>query len=115
MKTFSYKGYTGSIEVSEEDNCLFGRVLDLPKDTMITYEGETVSQLREDFIGAVDDYIAYCDEAGISPCKSYSGSLNIRISSETHRRIAQLAKKDGLSINAFIRQALDKQIASMSL
>ena len=55
MKTLTYKGYIGSIEISDEDNCLFGKVLDLPKDTMISYEGETVSELKEDFIGAVDD------------------------------------------------------------
>ena len=64
MKTLNYKGYVGSIEVSDEDNCLFGKVLDLPKDTMISYEGETVSELKEDFKGAVDDYITYCESAG---------------------------------------------------
>ena len=39
MNTMNYKGYIGSIEVSEEDNRLFGKVLALPHDTMITYEG----------------------------------------------------------------------------
>ena len=37
MKTLTYKGYIGSIEISDEDNFLFGKVLDLPKDTMISY------------------------------------------------------------------------------
>ena len=90
MKTLNYKGYIGSIEVSEEDNCLFGKILDLPNDTMISYEGETVEQLKSDFMEAVDAYIAYCKENGIAPHKSYSGSLNIRVH-------------------------LDKQIAAMSL
>lgn len=113
MKTLTYKGYVGSIEISDEDNCLFGKVLDLPKDTMISYEGETVSDLKEDFKEAVDDYIAYCKESGITPRKSYSGSLNIRISPETHSQIAILAKQAGMSINAFIRSAVEKQIATM--
>ena len=46
MKTLIYKGYIGSVEISDEDNCLFGKVLDLPKDTMISYEGETVLELK---------------------------------------------------------------------
>lgn len=71
----NYKGYIGSIEVGEEDNCLFGKVPALPHDTMITYEEETVAELREDFHGAVDDYLAYCEEEGIEPRKSYSGAL----------------------------------------
>ena len=47
MKTLIYKGYIGSVEISDEDNCLFGKVLDLPKDTMISYEGETVTWFPE--------------------------------------------------------------------
>ncbi len=110
MSTMNYKGYIGSIEVSEEDNCLFGKVLDLPSDTAITYEGETVAELKADFEGAVDDYLAYCKEAGIQPRKSYTGTLNIRISPDTHSRIAALASKAGISINAYIRQTLDRQV-----
>ena len=108
-----YKGYIGSIEVSEEDNCLFGKVLALPHDTMITYEGNTVTELRDDFHGAVDDYLIHCKEAGIEPRKSYSGALNVRISPETHSKVALLAKQAGISINAFIRKAVESQIAAM--
>ena len=114
MKTLTYKGYVGSIRYkSDEDNCLFGKVFDLPKDTAISYEGETVAHLKEDFKGAVDDYIAHCKEAGITPRKSYSGSLNIRISPEIHSRIAILAQQAGISINAFIKKAVENQIATM--
>lgn len=111
MKTLTYKGYIGSIEISDEDNCLFGKVLDLPKDTMISYEGETVSELKEDFKGAVDDYMAYCKEAGITPHKRYSGSLNIRISPEIHSRIAMLAKEAGITINRYIKKTLEEKLA----
>ena len=113
MNTMNYKGYMGSIEVSVEDNCLFGKVLALPHDTMITYEGETVAELREDFHDAVDNYLAYCKAEGIEPRRSYSGMLNVRISPEAHSKIAMLAKQAGISINAFIRNAVDKQIAAM--
>lgn len=113
MRTLSYKGYTGSIEASEADNCLYGQVIGLPDDTMISYEGETVSELKNDFQGAVDDYLAYCEEEGIEPRKSYSGSLNVRLSPELHSRVAVLAKQAGISINAFIKKAVEKQVAVM--
>lgn len=114
MNTMNYRGYIGSIEISEDDNCLYGKVLALPHDTMITYEGQTVSELREDFHGAVDDYLAMCQAEGIEPRKSYSGVLNVRISPETHSKVAILAKQAGISINAFIRNAVEKQIAALS-
>lgn len=113
MNTMNYKGYVGSIEVSEEDDCLFGKVLALPHDTMITYEGNTVAELREDFHGAVDDYLIHCEAEGIEPRKSYSGALNVRISPEVHGKVAMLAKQAGISINAFIRNAVEKQVAAM--
>ena len=65
MNTMSYIGYIGSIEVSEKDNCLFGKMLALPNDTMITYEGETVAELRDDFHEAVEDYLIHCKAEGI--------------------------------------------------
>lgn len=108
MNTMVYKGYIGSVEISEEDNCLYGKVLYLPNDTAITYEGSTVAELRKDFEGAVDDYIIYCKENGIAPQKSYSGTLNVRISPETHSRLAMLARKMGVSLNAYIKETLDK-------
>lgn len=113
MNTMSYKGYIGSIEISEEDNCLFGKVLALPHGTMITYEGETVAGLKNHFHRAVDDYIAHCEAEGIEPRKSYSGALNVRISPEVHSKVAMLAKQAGISINAFIKTAVEKQVAAM--
>lgn len=113
MNKLRYKGYVGSVEMSEEDNCLYGHVLDLPHETEITYEGETVAQLKEDFMNAVDGYIAYCESKGVQPCKSCKGALNIRISPDAYTKIAQIAAQAGISINAFVRQAIDKQIAAM--
>lgn len=113
MKTLRYKGYVGSIEASEEDNCLYGQVLDLPNDTAITYEGTTIAELKADFIGAIDDYLISCAEKGVAPRKSYSGTLNIRISPEIHSRLAQMASAEGITLNALIRHSLEKQLESV--
>lgn len=113
MNTLSYKGYVGSVELSEEDNCLYGKVLDLPDNTLISYEGNTVTELRDDFHAAVDDYLSQCVAEGITPYKSYSGALNVRLTPEIHSKVAMLSKKAGISINAFIRRAVEAAISSM--
>ena len=59
MELLKYKGYTGSVDYSEEDNCLYGKVLGMSKN-MITYEGQDVNELRKDFEGAIDDYLIVC-------------------------------------------------------
>lgn len=111
MNTMKYKGFIGSVAYSEDDNVFFGKVEGI--NALVNFEGESVSELTQAFHDAVNDYLAFCEEEGISPHKSYTGTLNVRISPETHSRIAILANRTGISINAFIKQALDKQVAAM--
>ncbi len=105
MGLLKYKGYTGSVDYSEEDNCLYGKVLGMNKDT-ITYEGQDVNELRQDFEGAIDDYLASCKARGRKPRVPYSGNLNIRITPEIHSKIAMMAMQAGTTINGFIRDTL---------
>ena len=105
MGYLKYKGYTGSVEYSEEDKCLFGKVQGLTIDS-ITYEGNTVEELTKDFEGAVDDYLRLCEEKGIKPRKPYNGVLNVRLTPEIHSGAAMAAKKAGITINAFIKNAV---------
>lgn len=111
MNTLKYKGYIGSVAFSEKDNVFFGKIEGI--DGLVNFEGESVKELTDAFHQAVEDYIEYCKEEGLEPHKSYSGSLNIRLSPEVHSKIAILAKQAGISINAFIKLAVEKQVATM--
>lgn len=113
MNTLTYNGYIGTVNFSEKDGCFFGKIEGI--DGLVNFEGESVSELVEAFHEAVEDYVAYCEMEGIEARKSYSGSLNIRISPETHSRIATLAKQAGISINAFIKDAIERKVASVLL
>lgn len=80
--TMEYKGYVGSVEFSEEDGLFYGKVMGIR--ALISYEGSTAAELVNDFHGAVDDYLALCEENHTEPERAYKGSFNVRIS-----RIAQ--------------------------
>ncbi len=99
-KTFSYKGYLGSIEFSLDDNCLFGKILFI-KD-LINYEAETLNDLKKEFEIAVDDYLKVCKENGWNPDKSFSGTFNIRITPELHRKASEKAINNSQTLNEFI-------------
>ena len=92
---------------------LFISLLASSSNRFVNFEGESVAELTNAFHEAVDDYLAYCAEEGIEPHKSYSGSLNVRLTPDIHSRVAYLAKQAGVSINSFIRTAVEKQIAAM--
>lgn len=110
MGYLRYKGYWGSVEYSEEDNCLFGKVYGLTKDTAIIYEGNTLEMLKADFEAGIDSYLESCERRGVKPKKAFSGSLNIRIPSEIHGKITMIAEETGISINSVIREMLEKQL-----
>ncbi len=111
MKPLTYKGYIGTVNFSDKDNVFFGKIEKI--DGLVNFESESVNELTNAFHQAVDDYLEYCIMENVEPRKSYTGNLYVRVSPETHSRIAILAKQMGISINAFIKEALDKQLASM--
>ena len=107
-KVFNHKGYTGSIEVSLEDGCLFGQIL-FVNDT-VTYEAESVSQLETEFIAAVDDYLETCEEIGVSPDKPFSGTFNVRIGPDLHQQAVKAAFMDSLKLNEFVTLAIKERL-----
>lgn len=109
MGYLRYKGYTGSVEFSEEDDCLFGKVQGL-HGTLISYEGATIDEIREDFKGAIDEYLESCKDRGIKPAKPYSGRFVVRMTSDLHSRVAAMAETTGTTINEFITRAVTNEL-----
>jgi len=64
MKFLKYKNYTGSIEYSDEDDILFGRVMGI--ESILTYHGETGNELLLCFQETIDNYLELCEEENIS-------------------------------------------------
>ena len=114
MGYLKYKGYSGSVEYSEADDCLFGKVQGMDKDC-ISYEGETLSGLRHDFEEAVDAYLESCKERGVIPRRPFSGRLVLRMSSELHGRVAFAAAGLGTTINEFIHRALVDELDCLGI
>lgn len=81
-----YKGYEGIAEFDEDAHIFSGEVLGL-KD-VITFQGESVSELEQAFHDSVDDYLEWCSEDGVDPEKPYSGKMLLRFDPNLHRRAA---------------------------
>ncbi len=103
-----YKGYHAKVEFDEGANIFHGEVINL-RD-VVTFEGETVDQLRQAFQDSVDDYFEFCAQRGEDPEKPYSGKFVVRVEPELHKSLAIEARKRGVSINALVGEALSKTI-----
>ena len=99
MSSMNYKGYTARIEFSENDGVFWGKVLGLPPSTSISFEGETVAQLTQDFHNAVDFYMADCAKNGKEALKPASGKMMLRVAPEVHSAALIAAQASGVSLN----------------
>lgn len=108
MNIFRYKGFIGSIEADSEDKVLHGKLLYITD--LVTYEADTIPELEIEFKNSVDEYLATCKLLNREPMKPFKGSLNIRIGAELHKEAALHAATHGVSINEFIKLAVENKI-----
>lgn len=103
-RTFTHKGYCGNIDFNIEDGVLHGKIQCITD--LVTYEAETLQQLEAEFIDAVDDYLETCEEIGKNPDKPMTGSFNVRIGSELHKKLHLRSVQNETSINDEVKKAV---------
>ena len=100
----TYKGYDAAVKFDEDAGVFHGEVINT-RD-VITFQGKSVRELQKAFRESVVEYLRFCAERGEQPDKPYSGHFVVRVSPELHRELAVRAGREGLSLNAFVQQAL---------
>ena len=107
MNQLHYKDYTGNVFFSEEDGVFHGKVAGLTDS--ISFEGESVKSLTEDFRNAVDEYLEFCADNNKEPEKS---SFSVHISPELYHTATIYANQKGLPLNIFVENVIKTNIFS---
>lgn len=100
-----YKGYLAEIKYSDEDECFCGKIEGL-KSALISFEGESVKELKKDFKDAINSYLQTCKELGNEPEVQCKGSLNVRLGTELHTKAKMKSIEKNISINELIKEAV---------
>lgn len=103
-----YKNYNGTVEYSRDDGCLYGKVIGIK--SLLSYEGNSVQELEQDFKNVIDEYLKDCEERNVQPEQPFKGTFNVRISPELHRNIAVYAIEHGKSLNAAVEEAIGNMV-----
>ena len=103
-----YKGYYGTVEFSDADTTLFGKIIGI--NGLISYEGDSVQSLRSDFEEAVDDYLEMCSEENLEPQRAYRGKFNVRVSPELHKALALHSAAHGKTLNSTVEEAIRRYV-----
>jgi len=104
-----YKGYVGKVEFDDEAGIFHGEVLDT-RD-VITFQGQSVGELKTVFQESIDDYLAFCKQRGEEPNKPFSGQFITRVPPELHREVNLAASISGKSLNAWVVEQLQSAVA----
>ena len=105
----SYKGFYGSVNFSAADEVFYGKVEGV--HDLVSFEGATVKELKQDFQKAVEDYILFCKKKCNPVQKSLMGSFNIRIKPDIHQRAAIVALQKNISLNHLVQQAIERELS----
>lgn len=103
--SLTYKGFSARIEFDARDNLFFGRLLGI--EDIVSFHGESVSELKEAFEEAVTDYLEACQQIGKKPQKPFSGKLMFRVPPEVHAAVSIAAKASGKSLNQWAIEVLN--------
>ena len=103
-----YKEYLGRVEYDDEAGVFHGEVINL-RD-VVTFQGETVQELRRAFQESVDDYLAFCIERNEKPERPYSGTFTVRVPPELHRDAALQARLRNKSLNSWVAELLAEAV-----
>lgn len=102
-----YLDFIGTVEYDDNAETFYGTVIN--SNTLISFRGRSVDELKQSFRDAVDTYRDECAREGIDPEKPYSGKIMLRISPALHRRIAMEAAASGESMNRSIERLLTRE------
>ena len=100
----TYKGYEAIVKFDEDAHLFHGEVINT-RD-VITFQGTSVKELEKAFRDSVEDYLSFCATRSERPEEPFSGKFLVRITPELHRRLVTEARKKGVSLNAYVEQAL---------
>ncbi len=105
-----YLGYRTSVEFDEEADIFHGKVLNARG--VITFQGKSVDELHSALKDSVDEYLKFCAERGLDPGKPCSGRISLRVSPDVHSAALSAAASEGMSLNAWIAQTVEKAAQS---
>ncbi len=108
-----YKGFIATVKYSDEDEAFIGHIEGI--NSVVSFEGQSVSELKDAFKGAVESYLDFCFRNGVKNAqKSYTGIFNVRLNSDLHYKAVITAKSMGITLNSFVKKAIETQLGGIN-
>jgi predicted HicB family RNase H-like nuclease len=104
----AYKGYLAHMAFDAQGNLFHGEVINI-RD-VVTFQGQSIDELRQTFADSVEDYLAFCAERGEAPEQPSSGRFTVKLWPEQHRKVPLAAEKAGKDVVRWVAEALEQAV-----
>lgn len=108
---FSYKGFIAEVDYDDNAEIFYGSVINM--NTILSFRGSTVPELKTSLADVVDTYLEECAHEGIEPEKPFSGKITVRVSPGLHRRIAIKAAARRESMNQYLEEIITRDTSDL--
>lgn len=102
-------GYNAVVSYDSEIEMFRGEFLGLNGGA--DFYATSVETLHQEGAISLNTFLDVCKEKGIEPIKQFSGKFNARIPPELHEKLVIAAAAQGKSLNDFVRQAIEHEVA----
>jgi predicted HicB family RNase H-like nuclease len=100
-----YKGYKATIAYDEDDKIFVGEVFGV--EDSLNFHGNSIDELEKAFQDCIENYLNICKQIGKEPQKEFSGTFNVRTTSQIHKRASEYAAENGYSLNQVVSMAME--------
>ncbi len=103
-----HKGFIGGrVKFDSEANLLHGEIINSPD--VITFQGESVAQLKQAFIDSIEAYLSFCKERGETPSPSFSNKLELHLDPVLYKKAFVAAKEAEMSIHDWMIETIKRE------
>ncbi|MEZ5312293.1 MAG: type II toxin-antitoxin system HicB family antitoxin [Thermoanaerobaculia bacterium] len=107
INTMTIQGHTAVIRFDPELARFRGEFVGLSGGADFT--AASVEALRKEGKRSLETFLEVCLERGIEPRKKFSGKFVVRLPEALHEKVARAASAAGVSLNQWVREALDRE------
>ena len=76
------------------------------------FYASSVDELRREGTRSLQTFLEVCTAHGIVPLKRFSGKFVVRVPAELHERVTEAATAEGVSLNQWVKQALEREVTA---
>ncbi|MBL4825921.1 MAG: type II toxin-antitoxin system HicB family antitoxin [SAR324 cluster bacterium] len=108
MNILKIDGYRAVIQFDPEIEMFRGEFVGL--NGSADFYANDINNLKKEASISLKVFLEMCKEDGVAPQKIYSGKFNVRVPSNLHAEIAEVAMAEGKSLNQWVSDTMDQAV-----